>query len=66
MIRLGNETQAMLSLLTADIPTREGLPEISIEEARRYLDLVDRGIKPTQEIDEEEDDLEGFSMHLKG
>lgn len=66
MIRSGSETQAMLSLLTADIPTREGLPEISIEEARRYLDLVDRGIKPTQKNDEEEDDLQDFSVHLKG
>jgi DEAD/DEAH box helicase domain-containing protein len=68
MIQECNVTQATLSLLTADIPTREGLPDICVESALLYLASLG-SLRPEPEIGEEnkpEDfDFNEVSKHLK-
>ncbi len=68
MIRSGNVTQATLSLLTADIPTWEGLPDICIESTIEYLNRLGSGTPPPDtenRVDLEEFDMAAVSKHLK-
>jgi DEAD/DEAH box helicase domain-containing protein len=63
MITEGSITQATLGLLTADIPTREGLPDLCIKSTREYLSRFEHG-GWIQAEEYEKDELD-FSHVLK-
>lgn len=68
MIRMDNMTQATLGLLTADVPSREGLPDICIESTIRYLDRIGFQTPPPSAgsgDQPEQSDPDQFSKHLK-
>lgn len=44
MISGGSVTQVTLGLLTADVPVREGLPDLCIESTRLYINRLEQGI----------------------
>lgn len=66
MVMEGSVTQATLGLLTADIPTREGLPDLCINSARDYMRRLEQGtLGPVSEIGEDGPDTPDFSGALK-
>ena len=69
-IRTDNVIQATLGLLTADVPSRAGLPDICVRSTIAYLDVLERGgifqnAIANDDDDDDEFDATEISKHLK-